>query len=268
VQVHLHATPLLRDHLDHRKLYLIDGRVAFTGGMNLGQRSLHEWRDQQTRVEGPAVVDLLHAFLTRLREVGGAYLPEDLAVPRAPEVEGGSETRVLAHRGRGADRHIKQAYLAAIATAQERILIADPYVASSSVLKALRAAARRGVQVQLMVPRGNDMKLLKLAARAEYRRLHDAGVEIFEYHGGEEPGRMAHHKIGLFDDRLVLLGSSNLDNRSLKLNEELNLSIDDPRLAGELLTRMFAPDRDQSNQVENPRNPWWGFLIRSVRGLL
>ncbi|MDD5656745.1 MAG: phospholipase D-like domain-containing protein [Elusimicrobia bacterium] len=245
VEVEVRPAPLFKDHLDHRKVMVIDGAVGIVGGMNIGKLYAQEWHDQQCLIRGPAVAKLQEAFLAQWRAAGGRRIPpEERLFPKLAEPTDGVETRVIPHQGCGRDRRIKDAYLGAFATARRLIRIADPYFAEPEIVAALAAAARRGVKVQIVLPLHNDMKLVQDASRAFYPDLLTAGVEIYEY----QP-RMAHEKVALADDYWVTFGSSNLDARSLADNDELNVVATDARFAAVVESRLFEPDLKNSRRI-------------------
>jgi cardiolipin synthase len=250
-EVIVNPRPISCEHLDHRKIYLFGTELAFTGGMNLGHHYQVEWHDQQTRVEGPAVRELHQAFLARWEAEGGKVSEEERArlLASKPEHPQGIETRVIPHEGNGVDRNIKYSYLKAIRTAEKSIRIADPYFSDEEVFSALCDAARDGVGVRLFFPEGNNQKPLKLAAQSHYDELIKAGVEVYEYHGDGEQPRMSHLKVATFDGKLTTLGSSNLDERSLAYNDELNLSIVNGTFAAEVNERLFDADVSRSKRI-------------------
>lgn len=244
VEVIVNPAPLLKEHLDHRKVMVIDGATAYTGGMNIGDHYQKEWRDQQTRVEGPMVSQLAAEFRQRWTAEGGALRSEELSAAPAPSRRGPDEARVVAHHGNFEDTYIKAAYLKAFYTAEKSITVANPYFADPDIVKGLCDAAKRGVQVKLVLPAENDMGLLRDAARAFYPDLLAAGVEVYEYQG-----RMAHQKVATIDGAWSTFGSSNLDARSLKYNDELNVFSMDPKVARQIDETMFAPDLAQSRRI-------------------
>jgi cardiolipin synthase len=235
--------PLLKGHLDHRKIVVIDGKAGFTGGMNIGEHYQEDWHDQQTLVIGPAVARLQEAFLERWQAAGGQVPSGGDLFPALMEYPAGAETQVVGHMG-NRDQNIKAMYLRAIGTAQSSIRIATPYFADKDVVKALCLAAKRGVRVQLVFPEKNNQKLVQSAANASYPALIKAGVEIYEY-----KERMAHLKVAVIDGRWATFGSSNLDARSLINNDELNLIVTDPRVAGDIERRLFDVDILKSDRV-------------------
>ena len=235
--------PLLKGHLDHRKIVVIDGKAGFTGGMNIGKDYQENWHDQQTLVMGPAVARLQEVFLERWQAAGGLVSSMEDFFPSLTEYPDGAETQVVGHIG-NRDQNIKAMYLRAIGTAQRSVRIATPYFADKDVVKALCLAAKRGVKVQLVFPQANNQPLVQSAANANYPALIKAGVEIYEY-----KERMAHLKVAVIDGRWATFGSSNLDARSLINNDELNLIITDPRVAEDIGRRLFDVDIRKSDRV-------------------
>jgi cardiolipin synthase len=229
---------------DHRKVMVIDGDTAFTGGMNVGRDYQVNWHDQQTLISGPAVAKIQEAFLVNWRAAGGsAPSPNENLFPSLREYAGGADARVVTHWGQK-DRNIKAMYLRAFATAQKSIRIADPYFADPDVVDVLCAAAHRGVKVQIVMPQDNDVAIVQHASRGYYPKLLKAGVEIYEYRG-----RMAHEKVAVIDTFWSTFGSSNLDSRSLWYNDELNVAATNPGLAGYIEANLFAKDIQNSDHI-------------------
>lgn len=256
--VHYHPflwpDPRRYNNRTHRKLLIVDGRVAFIGGAGIADEwagnadSPKHWRENHYRVEGPAVAQLQGAFadnwLKTRHEVlhGPNYFP---ALARAGNIEAGAFYSSPRHGV--ADVPIM--YHLAIASARRSLQIENSYfVPDRKTVDALVAAARRGVRVQIIVPgRHIDQKAVRRASRKRWSRLLDAGIEIYEY----QP-TMIHSKLLIVDGRFVSVGSANFDNRSLHLNDEANLNVLDTAFAAEQ-ARLFARDRAQSIRV-TPEN--------------
>ncbi len=249
-------------HLDHRKVMVIDGKTAFTGGMNIGCDYQENWHDQQTLVKGPAVAKLQEAFLERWRNAGGKYSSSEDLFPALEEYPGGSETQVVGHIG-NSDQNLKAVYIRAIGTAQKTVRIATPYFTDGDVIDALSAAAGRGVKVQLVFPKENNIPIVQSAARANYPRLLKAGVEIYEYRG-----RMAHLKVSAIDGVWATFGSSNLDTRSMKNNDELNLVVNDAAVARDIETRLFGVDIPRSERITSYQPTITDHVANQFGGLL
>ena len=230
---------------DHRKVMVIDGNIGFTGGMNIGGHYQVDWHDQQSFISGPAVARLQDSFLEHWAEAGGAVQEKDRAefYPELKEIPGGVEARVVCHRG-NEDRNIKAMYLRAFHTAQRSIRVAAPYFGDPDIVDALSAAAARGVRVQIVLPALNNKKIAMQSSRSFYPQLLKAGAEVYEYQG-----RMAHQKVAVIDGLWSSFGSSNLDSRSLKNNDELNVVALDAGLAGRIGSDMFDKDLPQSLRI-------------------
>ncbi len=224
---------------DHRKLLLTDGRIAFVGGVGLTDEFAPDapggpWRDQMVQIEGPVVADWQRAFARTWRRCGG-----DLAVPEvpacAPDPDGAmgrlalSEARQRSVLANGVIRRID----GAVARAW---IMSAYFVPSRRFRKALRRAARRGVDVRLLMPGARtDHPWVRHAARRFYGKMLRNGVQIFEY----QP-RMLHGKMILCDD-WVSVGSSNLDRWSFRWNLEANQEVADARFA-ETAAALFEAD--------------------------
>ncbi|MCC7051738.1 MAG: cardiolipin synthase [Gemmatimonadaceae bacterium] len=233
----------------HRKIVVCDGRLGFTGGMNIDDchdatvTGAEAWRDTHLRLEGDAVAPLALAFLedwqyaTDIAIDGAEYLPPLTG-------DGDHLVQVCAS---GPDAHpqsIHAVYFAAITTARQRVWISTPYfVPDESMQSALTGAALRGVDVRVLVPAKSDQKLVDAAARSYFPELLGAGVRIFAY----GPPAL-HAKTMVVDGDAAIVGSANLDNRSLRLNFEV-VAICYGEAAVSRLAAMFQADLRQSTEV-------------------
>ncbi len=222
----------------HRKIAVIDARVAFVGGINIiddmhTPRQVPPRFDYAVRVEGPllapihaAVVNLWTLVMwTQFRRRGPLNQIEVTAVPCGPHTAAFVVRDNLRHRN-----DIESAYLKAIAGARHQVLIANAYFfPGKSFRRALADAVERGVRVVLLLQGRVEYVLLHYASRALYRFFLDAGVEIYEYRRS-----FLHAKVAVVDDHWSTVGSSNIDPMSLLLAREANVLIDDAEFAGEL----------------------------------
>ena len=238
---------------DHRKLLVVDGRVAFTGGLNIGLSYVGDrfggkgWQDLQLEVRGPAVAPLARLFARLWRRNGGEPINEP---PHGP-VAGTEVLRVLANHLARSRKEIRNAYHYAIRQAQQSILIANAYfLPGPRIMNALVKARRRGVEVTLILPGSSDIPSFQLASRARYRRLLSEGARIFELRGA-----MLHSKAAVIDGEWTTVGSCNLDTWSLHRNLELNVVILGSRMAQvvERHLRGLLPDCDEIT-LETVRN--------------
>jgi cardiolipin synthase len=237
---------------NHRKLVITDSRVAFLGGLNVGDeymgwsKKFGPWRDTHLRIEGPAVAGFQLSFLEDWNYTTGEML--ELRLPSPSISHGGKATVFPVAAGPAENWSICPAvYLSAIHCATRRIWIASPYfVPSSPLLYAICHAAIRGVDVRIILPRMADHLLPWLSSFTYYPKLREAGVKLWRY----QPGFM-HQKVMLTDDDFTLLGSINFDYRSFMLNFELSAAVQDEKFAADV-EAMFLADFDQS-KPENLR---------------
>lgn len=223
-----HARPEVSADRNHRKLYLVDGRVAFTGGAGIAKDWL-EWRDTNVRIEGPVVAQLQQAFAENWIEETGTLLPRESFPPlerKGPLLAGFVTSRKTTHVT-AAERltHL------AIAAAKKRVWIANAYfVPSAGLTELMKEQRQRGVDVRVMTPSDTTDQLQVLAMqRRHYPELLGAGVRLFEY----QPN-MFHTKTMLVDDDIVVVGSINLDKLSQDLLDEGSLVVFDAAFAKRL----------------------------------
>ncbi len=213
------------DIRNHRKLAIIDGRVAYAGSQNLinadyGGRKVGVWRDLTARIDGPAVIQLQEVFLAGWRAETGHDGDESISFPTA-RTEGGCWMQVIPTGPGLATESFRNMVVASIHEANSRIIITSPYLAPDEpTLLALRLAALKGVQVDLVVPERSDQRLAGAAARAFYEDLLEAGVRIHLFRNG-----LLHAKTITVDDSFAMVGSGNFDIRSFLLNFELNVFV-------------------------------------------
>jgi cardiolipin synthase A/B len=234
----------------HRKIVIIDGTLGFTGGINItdeenGAVSPEPFHDLHLSMQGDAVRWLQLAFIEDWAYAGknvpkgDAYWPEITDGPiHAQVIPAGPDSPWEA---------IHRSKLFAIAQAKARVWLATPYfVPGEAARMALTSAALRGLDVRLLVPKRSDSRLVTAAAGSYFDELLAAGVRIYEY------PRMLHSKALLIDQETVILGSSNFDNRSFRLNFELCVLFENPEVADSLETIM-SKDFSDADLVQSPR---------------
>jgi cardiolipin synthase len=238
------------NYRSHRKVLVVDGDVAFTGGMGVADHWLghaqdkEHWRDTQFQVTGPAVRALEASFYENWIESGGRSAPA--LDPELPPRPTGARSVVLWSNPTSGASNIKLMYLLAFAAARKTLDIQSPYITlDESTLWSLEQACLRGVKVRI-VTEGNitDAMPVKHASRYNYQQLLDMGIEIFEY----QP-TMMHTKAVMVDGVVSLIGSANLSNRSFELNDELTIAVYDPELAA-TLTADFNADIAASRRLD------------------
>ena len=237
---------------NHRKLAIIDGRVAFTGGINITDEENERLRrdayhDLHLRLEGSVVRWLQVAFLEDWSYAAKVALRDEKFWPPI-EPPGTIPTLVLPSGPDSPWEAIHRLHIEAITKADTRVWLVTPYfVPAEAARYALTSAALRGVDVRLLVPRRGDSRIVSAAARSYYDELLAAGVKVFEY----QP-RMLHSKALLVDAETVLIGSANFDNRSFRLNFELSLLLRDAELAAEL-EGVFLTDLREAREIPPDR---------------
>ena len=249
------------NHRDHRKLTIVDGRTAFLGGINISgvygplsgslNRSRDEpfekrpWRDTQTRIDGPVVADLQHAFLNHWARQKKEAVIEDKAYFPAISAQGPLVVRAI--EGAPADDGLNAMYVAfvsAVENAEKEVLIMNPYfVPHESLRRSLSEAARRGVDVKLLLPSHSDSPFAYHAGHSFYGGLLESGVKIYE-----RKDRMLHAKTAVIDGVWSTVGSTNLDWRSLLYNDEINAVILGPEFAAQMAA-VFRGDLAQSEEI-------------------
>ena len=219
---------LVMNNRDHRKIMVIDGQIAFTGGVNLADEYINKivrfgyWKDSGVRLEGPGAASLANIFLTFWK---AKYPDEDLDagcdLPAAVQVETDCLVQPFADSPVDREAVAKNVYLELINQAQQRLYICTPYlILDNDLLSCLRLAAKRGVDVRIYTPGVPDKPTIYQLTRSYFPHLLRAGVKIYSY----TPGFL-HAKTWLVDDRIAAVGTVNLDYRSLYLHFENSVLI-------------------------------------------
>ena len=237
----------------HRRLLIVDGRIGFAGGVGIADvwtgdaQDPHHWRETHAMVEGPAVRDILGGFMENWVEASGVLLGSD-HFPKLAAFEDGVDIHVVRSSPRSGGTATAQMFYAAVAGAQERLWITTAYfVPDGHLLDMLCGAARRGVDVRILLNGPHvDKEVARETGQRHYGPLLEAGVRIFEY----QP-TMLHAKVMIADD-WANLGSSNLEHRSLGLDDELVVAFGDPGLVGELV-RHFTDDLEAAVEFDLDR---------------
>jgi len=212
---------------NHRKIAVIDGRVAYTGGVNIGDDyrgriGARLWKDLHLRIEGPVTRQITSIFAKDWHYVSGEALVADRFFP-CSDADGPSVCRALPSGPGQYWRAFHETVFNAVTAARDWVQVVTPYyVPDQAMQMALASAARRGVRVRMLVPRHNNHPLVAAASNSFYQELLEAGVAIYRSHEG-----MVHGKQVTVDGRWATVGSANLDARSFYLNYELNLILQD-----------------------------------------
>ena len=266
-------------HRDHRKIVVIDGQIAYTGGMNVadyyinGTKQVGEWRDMHCRIDGDEVNTLQAIFLRiwnktarqnihgakYFRGTHGGYYFKGLK-PDTCCTAGHKTVGIINREPRTSNKIIRTFYTNAINDAQDSIKLVNPYLTLNHKLKkALRQAVKRGVKVEVMVSAHSDIPLTPDCVFYNVHKLMKHGVNVYIY----EPG-FHHTKIIMVDGRFCTVGSANLNSRSLNFDYEENAVIVDPCTTKQL-SKMFERDKNRSFKLTQQRwrkfrTPWQRFV--------
>ena len=266
-------------HRDHRKIVVIDGRIAYTGGMNVadyyitGTEEVGEWRDMHCRIEGSEVNTLQRIFLKIWNKVtgqgidgpqyfnGGGYAGYVAGLkPDTCATAGGKMVGIVNREPRTTNGIIRKFYTEAINSAKDSIKLVNPYLTLNRKLKrALRNAVKRGVKVEVMVSEKSDIPLTPDCVFYTVHKLMKHGVDVWIYQGG-----FHHTKVIMVDGMFCTVGSANLNARSLNFDYEENAVIIDSCTTKEL-SDMFDRDKQQSFKLTEEvwdewRTPWKKFV--------
>ena len=260
----------------HRKIAVIDGREGFLGGINLHDPAAasgsgkNAWRDEHARIVGEPVRKLQRLFLEQWTYAGGSFvLSADSVQLYFPPANTGSRedlgppVQILASGPDEDTAALHAFFLAALATARHRVWITTPYLIPDEALEqAMRVAVLRDVDVQVIVPKQGDSKLVTAASHTYCEALGRAGIQIFEY-----GPPMIHAKTLLVDDTMAVVGTANVDNRSFRLNFEVAAVFYDRELISQLAKR-FQEDRAFSKPFPRKRrNPRVTQVLESIARL-
>ena len=232
---------------DHTKSIIIDRKLAFVGGMNIGREYRYDWHDLMMEVRGPVVdqlqfdTDKAWARAGPLGDLGN--LVTFLRGKRSGAGDVGYPVRVL--QTRNFDSDIYRAQVAAIRMSQKYIYLENAYLSDDRIRHELVRAQRRGVDVRVIFPASGNHGPMNASNRVTINELLKHGVRVYLYPG------MTHIKAAVFDG-WACLGSANYDKMSLKINRELNLATSDPQTVQRLLERVFLPDLEKSSRVTTP----------------
>lgn len=247
---------------DHRKLLVVDGRVAFTGGVNIsrvyGKSSFLKsrrseappkdakeaaWRDTHMQIEGPAVAEFQKLFLDTWQRQTGQALPDAHYFPPLKQ-EGNALVRAISSTPDHEDYSIYKVYISALAHADQYVHLTTAYfVPDRQVLQAMIDAAKRGVDVRVIFPSFSDVGMLLYAGRSFYSELLAAGIKVYE-----RKAAMLHAKTAVIDGVWSTIGSTNLDMRSFLHNDEINAIVLNTDFADRMET-LFQRDVQESNEI-------------------
>ncbi|OKL46112.1 cardiolipin synthase B [Boudabousia liubingyangii] len=269
--LHILRFPILRPDMflikgrlfgrDHRKLLIVDGKVGWVGGYNIGDLYATEWRDTQIKIEGPAVWELENAFVEFWNEFKRPHHPE---LPDRGARAWDSRIQAVANTPSRLTFPIRGHYLDAIARASKQILITQAYfIPDREFIDALKRAAKRGVEVKILIPERSNHVLADWAAATTFTELLDAGIQIWLYQHA-----MVHAKTATIDGRWTTVGTANIDRLSLQGNFEVNVILTGKEPA-QVMEKVFLKDMSTARELKlkkwanRPR--FWLLIERIVR---
>jgi cardiolipin synthase A/B len=260
------------NHRTHRKLLVVDGEIGFSGGVGIADEwqgdadTKDHWRETVVRVEGPVVTQMQFAFLDNWVKSRGELLT---GLDYFPQVKprGTCIAQVVKSSPSEGSSAAKLLFIVSIVAAKKSIYINSAYfVPDKDTIRALETAVRRGVDVRVVVPgEFTDVPVVRHAGRLYYNLLLKRGIRIFEY----QP-TMMHAKTMVVDGIWTTIGSSNFDDRSFRLNDEVNVNIYDETIAAQM-EQMFFEDLARSEEITRPRflqRPWFERIKERVAGWL
>ncbi len=253
---------------NHRKTVVVDGRIAWVGGHNVGDEYLGRdpavghWRDTHIRIEGPAVIGAQLAFVEDWRWATDE-LPGGLSW--TPHIAANGDAQVLMIASGPADEMETASlmYTQAINSSKKRIWIASPYfVPDDAIVQALQLAGLRGVDVRILIPDNADIWLITLAAYSFFTDVKAAGVKIYRYQEG-----FLHGKFMLIDDDAATVGTANFDNRSFRLNFEITalvVDVDFANRVADMFENDFAASRIMEPDEHDTKPFWFRLAVRAA----
>lgn len=254
------------NYRDHRKIVVIDGKIGYTGGMNIGDDYFFRWRDTHMRITGNAVAALQYSFLNSWITSGGKIEGNfDEFFPQNRAVHDHKLVQIIPDEP---DREFPILHMGALWTAhhaENYLYIQTPYfVPPEPLLMALKAAAFKGCDVRLMVPKKADLFFMGPANKSFYQDCLEAGIRVFE-----KGGKFIHAKTMVSDDYLSIIGSANMDCRSMELSYEINAYIYSDEIARENY-RIFMEDLRECREIrleDWQKRPWYHKFTQAIMRL-
>ena len=259
---------------DHRKIVVIDGKIAYTGGMNVadyyidGLKGIGPWRDMHMHIEGPAVNDIHKIFIKMWAKQTGELLTGVKYLPPS-DCDGNVRLAVVDREPNVTNESIRKLYITMLDNAQNNVKIISPYfMPTTSLRKAIKNAVKRGVDVQIMISEKSDVPMTPDVVHFWGHKMAKLGVKVYMYQEG-----FHHTKIMTVDDSFCTIGSANLDARSLRYDYEINTAVFDKDITMQLVN-MFEKDKEQSLILDEKKWSrksawhkfvgWFGHLLTPV----
>ncbi len=235
---------LYSNNRTHRKILIIDGQTAFTGGAGIAHSWVNEWRDTQYSIQGPAVAQLQRSFAENWLELNQDQLVGDSYFPKLSK-KGPYQAQFISDTISNRTNPLAQGVLHAITSAQQTLLLEQSYfVPNARLRQALLAAARRGVKIEIILPgKKVDSPVTRYASQNHWRSYLEAGIRLYQYEAV-----MMHGKLLIADGSVSIIGSGNIDDRSFFLNDEVNLHVRSKQFAREQ-EKMFRDDLKSCREI-------------------
>ena len=261
------------NYRNHRKIVVVDGIVGYVGGINVADNYLNSskdkeklfWRDTHLKIVGISVINLQFTFLTDWNFCANQKLPfsnDYFPMENKDNLYGNHLIQIVSSGPDSKYPKIKYTLIQAILTSKHEVCITSPYfIPDKSFLDAITIAALSGISVKLLVPKKSDSIVINTTTQSYFQELIDAGVEIYTYNKG-----FIHAKTMVCDQKIAIVGTANLDNRSFDLNFEINAIIFDEEIAKEL-KEVFENDLTSSTKViseEWSKRPWYMKFLERV----
>lgn len=263
-------------HRDHRKIVVVDGKYAWTGGMNVADYYLHgtertgPWRDMQARFEGPIVDEFQNIFSRIWKKTAGEKL-DDSRYRVTSDSESGVVTMMVNREPRTSNKQIRKAYVSMLDAAKEEVRIVNPYPTNThSVRHAMKRALRRGVNLKIMVSSSCDNRMVPDVIAVQMKKIANRGAEVYYYDAG-----FHHTKVVTIDGDISMVGTANLDGRSMRYDYEVNVVVFDS-LTTARLNDIFDVDVKDCHMMKSKsfrktlplRNRFIGRVFQPIKGLL
>jgi cardiolipin synthase len=248
------------NYRNHRKIIVVDGQIAFTGGINIsdkylrGDPALGYWHDMHLRLEGTAASHLDYVFAMDWYLVSKVTIRPLLSIDSLLSENSGSLVQIVSGGPDDDFPSLEQAYFTIINKAKEYLFITNPYIIpGQAIMQALQTTARSGVDVRLMVSANADNKIVNWSVHSYFESLLKSGIKIYLF-----PDGFLHSKIIVSDNAISTIGTANLDDRSFEQNYEVNAIVYDQTFA-QLLKEDFLKDANVSRMLsyqEYLQRPW------------
>lgn len=227
-------------NITHRKLIMVDGYKGMTGGMNVGDEYAHTWHDLMASVEGEAIQDFQKEFAVNWAKAGGQPIVQLPPMPPGMQF-GNSATRVTvtSPNEAGKEKDTKNALISAVDSSLHHVYLVNPYFSDPDLIQSLIKAAKRGIEVRVLLPGVSDNPVHDVLNKQNAEKLMAAGGKVYKVDAGADKSVFTHAKLMTVDGVWTSMGSTNYDTRALENNQEINISVTDAAFAKNVEDRLF-----------------------------